>query len=127
MAPVTCCLPYTVALWADNKEAYNLGGKIPTRVSTSTYYLVLLGIHQATMALNATIFSRRTGIYALGCLLLVLSGLYIPLMPTPGLRTRKAGRGGSTYIYEMDTHDGELAKLGQLTIRGHRSYRTLGC
>lgn len=64
------------------------------------------------MVLNATAATRRTGLFAVVCLVIIVCGLYVPLLPTPGLRAKKAGRGGATYIYEMDTHDGEGRYLG---------------
>jgi hypothetical protein len=59
------------------------------------------------MALTASVATRRTGLFALVCFVFIVCGLYVPLLPTPGLKAKKAGRGGATYIYEMDTHDGE--------------------
>ena len=64
------------------------------------------------MVFNATLATRRTGLFAVVCLVIIVCGLYVPLLPTPGLRAKKAGRGGATYIYEMDTHDGESRYLG---------------
>lgn len=55
-----------------------------------------------------TAVSRRTVFIAAIALVLVSFGLYLPILPSQnGLRgQKKPSRGGVTYIYEMDTHDG---------------------
>lgn len=66
------------------------------------------------MGLTLPALNRRTGLVAVVALILVSYGLWVPFLPSNGLRgVRKAGRGGVTYIYEMDTHDGEWARAAQ--------------
>lgn len=60
------------------------------------------------MGITLPAINRRSVSIAVIGLILVSYGLYLPLLPSDGLRgVKKAGKGGVTYIYEMDTHDGQ--------------------
>jgi len=60
------------------------------------------------MGFTLPAINRRTVSIAVIGLILVSYGLTLPILPSGGLKgVKKAGRGGVTYIYEMDTHDGQ--------------------
>lgn len=80
----------------------------------ATSYALLEQRPPRVMSLTLPPLNRRTGLVALVAFILVVYGLSVPILPSGGRGLRgvkKAGRGGATYIYEMDTHDGEFEQL----------------